>query len=91
MAHNGNEYQIKIICENGTEELSGWMNSTEQVAQAMTSVHESQSKTYWLLVRREEQIILECPITDMPPATIQSARLHYLVRARSRDRYPSSR
>ena len=36
MAHNhGNEYQIRIVHEDGTEELSGLMNSTEQVAQAM--------------------------------------------------------
>jgi len=28
MAHNhGNEYQIRIVREDGTEELSGWMNS----------------------------------------------------------------
>ncbi len=36
MAHNhGNEYQVKIIHEDGIEELSGWMNSQEQVIQAM--------------------------------------------------------
>ena len=40
MAHNhGNEYQIRIVREDGIEELSGWMNSTEQVAQAMLAVH----------------------------------------------------
>ena len=35
MAHNGIEYQIRTTNEDGTVELSGWMNSTEQVAQAM--------------------------------------------------------
>jgi len=31
MAHNhGNEYQVKIVHEDGTEELSGWVNSEEQ-------------------------------------------------------------
>jgi hypothetical protein len=36
MAHNhGNEYQIRIVHEDGTEELGEWMNSEEQVAQAM--------------------------------------------------------
>jgi hypothetical protein len=36
MAHNhGNEYQVNIVHEDGTEELSEWMNSQEQVAQAM--------------------------------------------------------
>jgi hypothetical protein len=52
MAHNhGNEYQIRIVREDGIEELSGWMNSTEQVAQAMLAVHRPQGKTCWLLVR----------------------------------------
>jgi hypothetical protein len=36
MAHShGDEYQVKIVHEDGTEELSGWMNSEGQVAQAM--------------------------------------------------------
>ena len=40
LAHNhGNEYQVKIVHEDGTEELSAWMNSEEQVAQAMAAVH----------------------------------------------------
>ena len=52
MAHNhGNEYQIRIVREDGIEELSGWMDSTEQVAQAMLAVHRPQGKAYWLLVR----------------------------------------
>ena len=33
MAHNhGKEYQIRVVHEDGTEELSGWMESEEQVA-----------------------------------------------------------
>lgn len=52
MAHNhGNEYRIRIVRENGIEELSGWMNSIEEVAQAMLAVHKPQGTTYWLLVR----------------------------------------
>jgi hypothetical protein len=40
MAHDHrNEYQVEIVCENGTEELSAWMNSEEQVAQEMAAVH----------------------------------------------------
>ena len=32
MAHNhGNEYQIRIVHEDGTEELSGWMNSESRL------------------------------------------------------------
>lgn len=52
MAHNhGNEYQVKIVYENGSEELSGWMNSEEWVAQAMAAVHRPQVKAYWLRAR----------------------------------------
>ena len=74
MAHNhGNEYQIRIVREDGIEELSGWMNSAEQVAQAMLAVHRPQGKTYWLLVRNipcpdcsDREQILEYPIMDVP-------------------------
>jgi hypothetical protein len=89
MAHKGDEYQIRIIYEDGTVELSGWMNSTEQLAHAMAAVHRSQGETYWLLVRREDQIIMECPITDIPPPRYSPHDSHYLVRVRSRDRYAS--
>ena len=89
MAHNGDEYEIRITYEDGTVELSGWMNSTEQVAQAMATVHRSQGKAYWLLVRSEDQIILECPIMDMPSPRCSTHDSHYLVKVRSRDRYAS--
>ena len=52
MVHNhGNEYQIRTVREDGIEELSGWMNSREQIAQAMLAVRRPQGRTYWLLVR----------------------------------------
>ena len=89
MAHNGNEYQIRIINYDGTVELSGWMNSTEQVAHAMAEVHRSHGRVYWLLVRREDQIIMECPITDIPAPRYSPHDSHYLVRVRSRNRYAS--
>jgi hypothetical protein len=48
MAHNhGYEYQIRIARKDGTEELSGWMNSTEQVAQAMIVFHKPQLAGFW--------------------------------------------
>ena len=38
MAHNhGSEYQVRIVHEDGTEELSGWLNSAEQVAQTIAA------------------------------------------------------
>jgi hypothetical protein len=74
MAHNhGYEYQIKIIRKDGVEELSGWMNDTERLAQAMIAVHQPQGKTFWLLVRNiicsncpDGEQISEYPIVDIP-------------------------
>ena len=52
LSHNHvNEYQVKIVHEDGTEELSGWMNSEEQVTQVMAAVHKPQGKGYWVRVR----------------------------------------
>jgi len=74
MAHNhGSEYQVDIVHEDGTEELSEWMNSAKQVAQAMRAVHRPQGKAYWLRERNvlcpncldREQRIVEYPLTDI--------------------------
>ena len=57
MAHDhGNEYQIQIVHEDGTEELSGWMTSEAQVAQAMAAIHRPPGNAYWL---RERNVV--CP------------------------------
>jgi hypothetical protein len=96
MAHNhGKEYQIKIVREDGIEELSGWMNTTEQVAQTMLAVHGLQGKTYWLLVRNivcpdcsdKEQILMECPITNIPSPRYMPHDSGYLQVVESKDRY----
>jgi hypothetical protein len=96
MAHNhGNEYQIRIVHEDGTEELSGLMNSTEQVAQAMLAARRPQGKTYWLLERNiicpdcsdREQRITECPITNIPPPRYMPHDSGYLQIMESRNRY----
>jgi hypothetical protein len=98
MEHNHvNEYQIKIAREDGTEELSGWMNSEEQLAQAMTTLHRVQGKAYWLRVRnvfcsdcveKEQQvIIMESPITDVPSPRYRPHNSHYLLALGSRSRY----
>ena len=52
MAHNhGSEYQVRIVRGDGTEELSGWLNSAEQIPQAIAACHRPQDKAYWLLER----------------------------------------
>ena len=75
MAHGlGNEYQVRIIHADGTENVSGWMNS-EELLQVTAMVHRAQGTAYWLRERnvlcpdcfdKEQTIILECPITDIP-------------------------
>jgi hypothetical protein len=96
MAHNhGNEYQVSIVHEDGTEELSGWMNSEEQLAQAMAAVHRAQGKAFWLRARNvlcpncldREQRIVECPLTDIPSPRYRPHDSHYLVAVGSRNRY----
>jgi hypothetical protein len=74
MAHNhGYEYQIRIIREDGIEEMSGWMSSTDHVAQVIIAVQKPQGKTFWLLVRNiicpscsDREQILEYPIMNVP-------------------------
>jgi hypothetical protein len=96
MAHNhgneGNEYQIRIVNKGGTEELSGWMNNTERVAQAMAAVHRPQGEAYWLLVRNvlcrnclDREQILEYPIMDIPSPRCMPHDSHYLLVSESRN------
>ena len=96
MAHNhGNEYQVKIVHEDGTEELSGWMNSEAQVAQAMAAVHRPQGNAYWLRERNvvcpncldREQRILEYPLTDIPSPRCSPHDSRYLLAVGYKNRY----
>ena len=96
MAHNhGNVYQIRIVHEDGTEELSGLLNSTEQVAQAMAAVDRLQGKDYWLLVRNVlcpncldmEQIIVGYPVTNIVSPRYSPSDSHYLLTVGLKDRY----
>jgi hypothetical protein len=97
MAHDqGNEYQVRIIHADGTENVSGWMNSEELLAQAMPPVHRAQGTAYWLRKRnvlspdcfdKEQTIILECPITDIPSPRYCPHDSHHLVAVGSKDPY----
>jgi hypothetical protein len=69
---HGNEYQVKTVRRDGTEELSGWMNNKEQVPLAMAAARRLQGKAYWLQERDvlcpncldREQKISEYVLTD---------------------------
>ena len=95
MAHNhGKEYQVRIVHEDGTEDLSGWMTSEEQVAPALAAIHRPQGTAYWLRQRnvlcpdcREgDQGISEYPLTGIPSARYRSHDSGYLVAAGWRNR-----
>jgi hypothetical protein len=72
MTHeHGSEYQLKIVHEDETEELSGWMKCQEEVAEAITRRRRSPAKAYWLQVRnilclhclQRKVTIVEFPLT----------------------------
>jgi len=96
MAHNhGSEYQVRIVHEDGTEELSGWLSSAEQVAQAIAASHRPQAKAYWLLERNvlcltcpdRGERVMEYPLTDIPSPRGSPHDSHYLVDVGSKSRY----
>ena len=89
MAHkHGDEYQVKTIHEDGTEELSRWMNREEQVAQAVSVVHRPPGRAFWLRARTvlcpecldREQRIVECPLTGIPSPRCSPHDSDYLLR-----------
>jgi hypothetical protein len=90
---NNNEYQIRTVHGGGTEELSGWMNSTEQVAQGLAGVPWPQGETYWLMVRNilcpnilDREQIVEYPVMHAPSARCTPHDSHY-VQVVERNRY----
>ena len=96
MPHNhGNEYQIRIVDADGTEELSGWISSAEQLAQTMAALHRAQGKAYWLRERiilcphcfGQEQLVVECPIADIPTPRYRPHDSRYLLAVGARNRY----
>ena len=80
MTHDhGREYQVRIVHKDETEELRGWMNRPEEVAQAITGLRGSPAKAYWLQVRNirclsclhQEITIVELPLN---PSAAEDAR-----------------
>ena len=95
MTHNHvNEYQIRIAHEDGTEELTVWMTSEQQLTQVLAALHTVHRKAYWLRVRSalcadcshtEQPIIVECPITGIASARYRPHNSRYLVAVGSRN------
>ncbi|MBN2318883.1 MAG: hypothetical protein JXR49_07390 [Acidobacteria bacterium] len=90
---NGNEYQIRIVCKDGTENLSEWMHSIEDVAHAMILARKPQGTKCWLLVRSitgpdcpDKSQISEYPIMDIPSPRYIPHDSRYLRAVESRNR-----
>ena len=95
MTHNhASEFQIRVVREDGTEELSGWMNGTEQLAQAMAVLHGGRGRARWLQERAvpcpacldQGQEVMECPISDVPTPRYRPHDSRYLLAVGSRNR-----
>ena len=93
MAHNhGSEYQVRIVHGDGTEELSGWLTSAEEVVQAIAADRKPPGKAYWLRARNvlcpdcpdREQRMVECPLTDIPSPRYSPHDSRYLVEVGSK-------
>ncbi len=95
MAHNhGKEYQVRIVHEDGAEELSGWMQSEEQVAPALAAIRRPQGIAYWLRQRNvlcpdcleRDPDIWECPLVGIPSSRYRPHDSGYLLTVGRRDR-----
>ncbi len=80
MTHeHANEFRLRILHADQTEELSGWMNCQEKVMQATTRLRGSPVKAYWLQVRtpgcpncqQQESTVVEFPLN---PAASEDPR-----------------
>jgi hypothetical protein len=99
MAHNhGNEFQVRVVHVDGTEELSRWMDSEEQLAQAMVAFHRARNRAYWLRERNvfcpdcldeKRDIVVECPISYTPSPRNRPHDSQYLVAVGVKNRYES--
>ena len=91
---HGNEYQIRMVRADGTEELSGWMQSEAQVAPTLAASHRPPGTTYWLRARTvvcpdcrvRDQGLWECPLTGIPSSRYSPHDSGYLHAAGRRDR-----
>jgi hypothetical protein len=80
------EYQVVIVHQDGTEELSRWMKTEQQVAQVLAA-HPSHCDACWLRERNNAQeIVLECRITDIPSPRCHPHDSGYLLAVGSRNR-----
>lgn len=90
MAHDhGSIYQVKVIHQDGTEELSEWIEPGE-IPYTLASLHKPQATAYWLrernvtvpfcpLCRDVETTVSEYPVTDHSSLRSHPHDSRYLV------------
>jgi len=96
MAHNhGSVYQVKVIHQDGTEELSEWLEWGD-VPYTLASLHKPQATAYWLrernvtapfcpLCRDVETAVSEYPLTDHLSLRSHAHDSSYLVLMGAKD------
>lgn len=96
MTHNHvSEFQLRVVHVDGTEELSGWMNDTEQIAQAIAEKRRLRGRMIWLQERTvpcpqclvHEIAVVEYPVSDVSTPRQRPHDSQYLLAVGSRSRY----
>jgi hypothetical protein len=92
MTHeHGSEYQVRIVHEDETEKLSGWMTCPQEIAQAITGLGRRRARAYWLRVRNI--LCLDCryreaTIVEFPLSLIESEKTRFHDRQRRSTNLP---
>jgi|SRR5579862_5517 len=94
---HGFEYQVRIVYEDESEKLSGWMSCPEEAAHWISGPRRRQAKAYWLQV--QDILCLNCrnclntgaTIIEFPLAVIAVAKTRFPQQTESRDGHEQSR
>lgn len=84
---HGSEYQIRIVFDDDSQELSSWMASEEELLKVIASLPQTRGKAFWLRERdktcpycgQEPRVIIECPIVCVPCQRYRPHDSRYLV------------
>jgi hypothetical protein len=96
MAHDhGSVYQVKVIHQDGTEELSEWIEPRD-IPYTLAALHKPQAAAYWLrernvtvpfcpLCREVETTVAEYPVADHLSPRSHAHDSSYLVLTGAKD------
>lgn len=95
MTHNhGSEYQIRIVHDDGTEELTAWVSSQEEILQAIAALPPARARSLWLRERntlcpycsQQQRVVAECLVVGVPTQRYSAHDSHHLVAMGSKNR-----